>query len=309
MKAAIFGGSGFIGRALTAYWLTLGHEIIIVTRDKAGKKSRLSPPVASGSLTYATWAETEAEPALLEGVETFVNLAGATLNQRWSREGKRRILESRLKSTQAVGRVVGRLKRKPALIVQGSAVGIYGTSRTETFDEGSMTAAADADFLAEVTAAWEAAADQGFEFPGIRLVKLRTGVVLGNGGGAYPLMRLPFLLGAGGGIGSGQQWVPWIHLRDVVALIDFCVRQPSMSGPVNAVSPQPVTNVQFGRVVSRIHRRPYWLPLPGFALHAALGEMSMLLLEGQKVIPTAALEAGFVFAYPALEAAVQDLKK
>ncbi|MBM6994448.1 TIGR01777 family oxidoreductase [Paenibacillus sp. DXFW5] len=307
MKTVIFGGSGFIGRALAKFWLSQGHEVMIVTRGGTGGKRWLQEAAASDALlTSTTWLELERNPVLLEGVSTIVNLAGATLNQRWSKPTKQRILESRLESTRAVARAVERMKLKPEVVVQGSAVGIYGTSLSESFDESSSIPSPPPDFLAEVTTAWEETADR--EFRGIRVVKLRTGVVLGQGGGAYPLMRLPYQLGIGGSIGSGKQWVPWIHIQDMVRLIDYCATHPEVRGPVNAVSPHPVTNLDFGRTVCRVHRRPFWLPLPAAVLRAALGEMSLLLLEGQQVIPRALLEAGFTFTYPDLESAVADLK-
>ncbi|GJM75456.1 hypothetical protein HMSSN036_76720 [Paenibacillus macerans] len=175
------------------------------------------------------------------------------------------------------------LSQPPEVILQASAVGIYGTSLTREFDEFSPPARGGADFLSEVTSAWEAAADEGFS--GQRLVKLRIGVVLGNDGGAYPLMRLPYLLGAGGPIGSGRQWVPWIHLKDIVSLFDYALTHPDIRGPVNAVSPNPVTNEQFGRILCRVYRRPFWLPLPSAMLKTLLGERSMLLLDGQRRFP------------------------
>lgn len=308
MKTAIFGGSGFIGRALAEFWLSQGHEVLIVTRGGAGGPRWLREAAASKALlTSVTWAELESSPLRLEGTSTIVNLAGASLNQRWSKPTKRRILESRLESTRAVARAVERMNRKPEVVLQGSAVGIYGTSFTEEFAENSAVPFPPSDFLAEVTTAWEETADR--EFRSVRVVKLRTGVVLGLDGGAYPLMRLPYLLGIGGSIGSGKQWVPWIHLQDMVRLIDYCATHPEVHGPVNAVSPQPVTNLEFGRTVCRVHRRPFWLPLPATVLRTVLGEMSLLLLEGQKVVPHAALDAGFAFAFPDLESAVADLKK
>ncbi len=307
MKAVIFGGSGFIGRALAEYWLDLGHEVMVVTRRTAkGNRWLQEATYRNERLTSVTWAEVEQTPSLLDGASTIVNLAGATLNQRWSQQVKRRILESRLESTRVAARAVERMKRKPEVVVQGSAVGIYGPSFTEAFDESTAIPSPPPDFLAEVTAAWEETADR--EFRGVRLVKLRTGVVLGRDGGAYPLMRLPYLLGFGGSLGSGKQWVPWIHLRDMVRLMDYCATHPSIHGPVNAVSPQPVTNREFGRTVCRVHHRPFWLPLPAPVLRTGLGEMSLLLLEGQKVIPQAMLDAGFTFAFPDLESAVADLK-
>lgn len=304
MKCVIFGGTGFIGRALSSYWLKEGHEVLVVSRTKT-----TDAPEAMGRTsgpTFWTWDELRKDPSPLEGSHVFVNLAGATLSQRWTAKAKRSILESRLTTTREVARLSKLYTPGPEVIVQASAVGIYGTSYNREFTENDQREQGRSDFLSEVTEQWEAAAEEGFA--GRRLVKLRTGVVLGNNGGAFPLMRLPFLLGVGGKIGTGRQWVPWIHQHDQVRLIDFCVKHPLISGPVNAVSPYPVTNQQFGSSIGRVYRRPNWFPLPGPLLKLPLGEMSMLLLEGQKVLPTVALEAGFTFAYPGLDEALAALK-
>ncbi|MFD1175220.1 TIGR01777 family oxidoreductase [Paenibacillus puldeungensis] len=313
MKAAIFGGTGLIGQALTSFWLKQGHKVVVITRNPKGARlNEADFPSASNptdNLLYISWEELKEDTSLLEGVNVVVNLAGATLNQRWTAKGKRCILGSRIDTTNAAALVIQSLNHKPNVVVQASAVGIYGTSLTEQFDETTRIriTAENADFLTSVTTQWEDAAEQGFS--GIRLIKLRTGVVLSNDGGAYPLMRLPFLLGVGGKIGSGKQWVPWIHIQDLVSIIDFCISQPSLSGPVNAVSPHPVSNEEFGRMISRIYRRPFWFPLPSFLLKGALGEMSSLLLEGQKVLPSSVLKAGFAFSYPELEQAVRQLQQ
>ncbi|GGG18832.1 TIGR01777 family oxidoreductase [Paenibacillus aceti] len=304
MKYVILGGSGFIGSALTRFWLEQGHEVVIITRkSKLGDRALTD---VQKPLLYYTWHDIEQNPLLLRGAEGIVNLAGATINQRWTRKGKQAIIDSRLSTTQALGRWLSVLGNEgPKVIVQGSAVGIYGTSLTQEFTEHSSCV--HPDFLSEVTAAWEKTAQQSIQ-TATRLVLLRTGVVLGNQGGAYPLMRLPFLLGVGGRIGTGKQWVPWIHIGDLVSLIDFCIAHPEISGPVNAVSPNPMTNEQFGHTIGRVHHRPFWLPLPAFVLRAILGEMSLLLLEGQQVVPQAAISSGFKYTYPQLEEAVANLK-
>lgn len=218
-------------------------------------------------------------------------------------------MESRLNTTREVSRLAVLVTNGPEAIIQASAVGVYGTSLSDAFTEASNgnREHLKKDFLSEVTKQWEEIADEGF--PGFRLVKLRTGLVLGNHGGAYPLIRLPFLLGGGGKIGSGRQWMPWIQINDLVRLVDYCVNHTGISGPVNAVAPNPVTNKQFSTVLGKVYRRPVWLPLPSPLLRLLLGEMSMLLLEGQKAIPDAALQEGFRFSYPHLEEALRALKK
>lgn len=309
MKICITGGTGFIGGALASYWQQQGHDVTVITRRQPEQYGQgdTKPQAREGAAPFAflTWEQLAQPSSRGIEVDAVVNLAGTTLNQRWTGKAKDSIMQSRLQATDLTAKWVQSLDTKPEVVIQGSAVGIYGASFTDTFDESSRSEADD--FLANVTRRWEAAAENGFQ--GIRLVKLRTGVVLGNKGGAYPLMRLPILLGAGGKIGTGRQWVPWIHIQDIVELIDFCVKKSEIEGPINAVSPNPVTNDEFGRIVSRVHSRPYWLPLPAFALKTMLGEMSALLLEGQKVLPQTAMQHGFRFQYPELELAAADLKK
>ncbi|RUT28385.1 TIGR01777 family protein [Paenibacillus zeisoli] len=301
MRMAVCGGTGFIGSALVSYWLEKGHEIIIVTRKSpASDRNR-----AATNPTYITWEELKKSPETMEGLDALVNLAGSSLNQRWTEKGKKRILDSRLQSVQAIAALLGKLQNKPGVIVQGSAVGIYGTSLTEVFDENSPTL--KQDFLSEVTLKWEHEAES-LTNQAIRLVTLRTGVVLGNQGGAYPLMRLPYLLGIGGRVGTGQQWMSWIHLKDMVRLIDYSVMNPAVAGPINAVSPSPVTNEEFGRTTAKAINRPYWFPLPALLLKTLLGEQSTLLLDGQRVMPRKALELGFTFQFPTLMGALNDLK-
>lgn len=302
MRMAVCGGTGFIGSALVSYWLEEGHEVIIVTRKipTAGRESSSPAP------KYITWEEIERSLEIMEGLDALVNLAGSSLNQRWTEKGKMRILNSRLRSVQAVTALINKLQKKPGVIVQGSAVGIYGTSLSEEFDENSPTF--KQDFLSEVTLKWEHEAASMAD-PTVRMVTLRTGVVLGNQGGAYPLMRLPYLLGFGGRVGTGQQWMSWIHLKDIVRLIDYSVVNPAITGPINAVSPSPVSNDEFGRTVAKVINRPYWFPLPALLLKSILGEQSTLLLDGQRVMPHKALEQGFTYQFPTLLGALRDLKE
>lgn len=298
MKYIICGGTGFIGSKLRDYWLAAGNEVLIVGRKKP--ESRHSHQ----KLTYLTWDDLAADPSPAENSNALVNLAGSPLSQRWTAKGKLSIMRSRLETVESTAKLLRSLKHKPSVIIQASAVAIYGTSLTETFDETSS--AHVMDFPSEVVQAWEDAADEAFH--SIRLVKLRTGVVLGNESGALPQMRLPYLLGVGGKIGSGKQWLSWIHLHDIVRLIDFCVATPDISGPVNATAPNPLTNDQFGRILGKVYKRPHWIPLPSFVLKAAFGELSEILLKGQRVLPSKALAHGFTFDFPLLESALQDIK-
>ncbi|MBN2980060.1 MULTISPECIES: DUF1731 domain-containing protein [Cohnella] len=471
MRFLICGGTGFIGRALAEAMLDRGDEVWIVTR-------KLPAAPAAGFL-YVTWEELSKNPARWNGIDGIVNLAGETINQRWSEDSKRRILISRTQAAMHVADIVKRMPVPPKVVVNASAVAIYGhsysaTSRAkaayapvsddepspnppsrpepvaettnglaakaseavsmsaepypETGDEPLKAAfgaskapeseknlpsaeplpeeqpaqsvyangikgfsrvrpsridaneAADAwpglpssaekrkeaspaearehpgpaeghiesgapndasafapdalsaaeepaqpadfaqsfieelfdensppepaDYLGRVVVAWEEAADQ---IPVERLVKLRLGLVLGRKNGSFPLLRLPYRLFAGGRMGAGNQGMPWIHLNDVVSLILFCLDNPDIEGPVNAVAPDPVTNDDFGRILGEITRRPHWLPIPSTLLEAALGERAELVLAGQMAFPLKALEHGFEFAFPRLEDALRDL--
>ncbi|MBW4083439.1 TIGR01777 family oxidoreductase [Paenibacillus sp. S150] len=299
MKYVICGGSGFIGRELTEYWLQGGHQIIVV-----GRKQPESQTSAHPGLNFLTWDSLASNPELAEGADALVNLAGAPLSQRWSPNGKKAIMQSRLETVSAAAKLMNEIQEKPAVIIQSSAVAIYGTSLQDTYDETCPEQVID--FPSEVVKAWEAAADEAYS--NVRAVKLRTGVVLGNESGAFPKMKLPYMLGFGGKIGSGKQWLSWIELTDIVRLIDFCVQTPGIAGPVNATAPHPVTNEEFGKMISRVYHRPHWFPLPAFLLKAAVGELSEILLKGQRVLPSKALENGFTFTYPSLQQALEHLK-
>jgi len=298
LKYVICGGTGFIGKALTEHWLQAGHEIIIIGRKQP--EAAISHP----KLRYLTWNNLASDPGPAEGCDALVNLAGSSLSQRWSSSGKSSIRQSRLETVAAAAKLINNLKHKPSVVIQASAVAIYGTSLDDSFDESSP--ARVMDFPSEVVKNWEEAADRSYK--DVRLVKLRTGVVLGNRNGAFPKMRLPYLLGIGGQIGSGRQWVPWIHIADMVSLIEFCIANRELSGPVNATAPNPVTNDEFGRTIGQVYHRPHWLSLPAFVLKTALGELSEILLKGQRVLPAKALNYGFTFAYPELRNALQQLK-
>lgn len=298
MKYAICGGTGFIGSALTEYWIQAGHEVIIIGRKLP--QERMSHP----KLQYLTWNDLSSNPGYAEGCDALINLAGSSLSQRWTPDGKTSIRQSRLETVISAAQLLESLKHKPPVVIQSSAVAIYGTSLKNTFDESSPSHVMD--FPSSVVKDWEEAADHYYK--DIRLVKLRTGVVLGNKSGAFPKMKLPYLLGFGGKIGSGRQWVPWIHIADMVALIDFCITNPEISGPVNATAPQPVTNNDFGRTIGKVYHRPHWLPLPSLVLKTALGELSEILLKGQRVLPSKAVSYGFNFTYPTIQAALEQLK-
>ncbi|OPA76928.1 TIGR01777 family protein [Paenibacillus selenitireducens] len=297
MNIAICGGTGFVGTALTHFFVQQQDSVVIITR-KIPKDHQRHPQV-----TYVTWDQLHSDPQTLAGIDAIINLTGESINQRWTEAAKQRILESRLQAAARVANLVTALHPKPQVVINASGISIHGTSEVESFDETSPHH--PTDFLAEVVEQWEQAADA---IPVSRLVKLRVGLVLGNKGGAYPLMKLPYMLGGGGRVGNGRQWFSWIHIEDMVRLIDFCLRQEDVSGPVNATAPVPVRNDEFGRVLARVYHRPHWFPVPAVLLKGLFGELSILLLEGQQVLPNAALNHGFTFRYPTLESALQNLR-
>jgi uncharacterized protein (TIGR01777 family) len=293
MKVVIAGGTGFIGQQLTVALKMAGHQVVLLSRQE-------QPGIAVPTVTWQTLA---AQPNVLGAVDAIVNLAGETINQRWTPQAKQRILGSRVKATRAIADWVAAMDAKPSVVVNGSAIGFYGNSQTATFTETSLPEQPD-NFLAQTGALWEAEADR---ISGIRVVKLRTGVVLGLAGGALAKMVLPYRMFAGGPIGTGRQWLSWIHIHDLVRLILFAIETPTVSGPLNGTAPTPVTNDTFGRNVGHVLRRPHWLPVPAFAFKLLFGEMASLLLEGQRVLPEKALQAGFQFDFPTAEAALREL--
>lgn len=299
MKTAVTGGSGLIGSRLVQRLIQKGERVIVISRTCGDRWRRLE---SGGKITCIAWDQLESRAEELEGLTAIVHLAGETINQRWNEQAKQEILRSRIESTVQLSDIVKRLQRKPETIISGSAVGIYGMDGSREFDE--YCSVQGDDFLAQVVRLWEAAADQ---FDDVRVVKLRTGVVLDRHGGALPKMMLPYKLGVGGPIGSGRQWLSWIHIEDIVNVIEFCMHNRQLNGPVNAVSPQPVTNDEFGRMLGMVLKRPHYLPLPAFVMKLVFGEMSSLLTEGQKAVPKRLMEHGFQFQFDSLKSALYDL--
>ncbi|WP_438448347.1 TIGR01777 family oxidoreductase [Gorillibacterium sp. sgz5001074] len=293
MKIAITGGTGFIGRHLARELLNRGHRVAVVSRSA-------SKQVEGTELL--TWAQLEENPDAGGGWQAIVNLAGETINQRWTDAAKRRILDSRVEAAERVARWVEKMKTKPDVVVNGSGMNIYGTSESAVFDE--RDSGAPSDFLSSVVEKWEQAADQ---IQGVRLVKIRVGLVLSGDGGALPPMALPYKLGIGGRVGSGKQWISWIHIRDMVNLLIFAIENDRVSGPVNATAPNPVTNDEMGRILAKVLHRPHWLPVPSMAMRLIFGELSDLLLKGQHVVPRKLLELGFRFEYPELDEALHEI--
>jgi uncharacterized protein (TIGR01777 family) len=293
MKIAVTGGSGFIGKRLIVHLQQQGHEVINISR---------SPRAIVEHVRTVTWDQLKTDSNAFAGLDAIVNLAGESINQRWTAAAKERIVGSRLKAAEQVAQLIERMEVKPKVVVNASGMSVYGTSETETFDERSPHR--PVDFLSRVVEQWEGAADQ---IQGTRIVKVRVGLVLDGKEGAFPKMALPYKLGVGGPIGSGKQWLSWIHIDDMVRLIDFCIQNEAIIGPINATAPNPVTNREFGLSLAKAMRRPNLFPLPAFILKMVFGELSTLLLEGQKVLPRALLEHGFTFKYSFVDKALTDI--
>ncbi|MFS8815726.1 TIGR01777 family oxidoreductase [Synechococcus sp. R60.4] len=302
MRIAITGGSGFIGRRLVARLLERGDEVLVLSRRPEQARRVLGASPNLKLLEYDPY-QPQAWASALEGYEAIVNLAGEPLaSSRWTEAKKREIRRSRVETTQALVQALASLGQKPQVMISSSAVGYYGPR-----PEGEPLTEADPPgqgFLAEVCQAWEAAARPAEEL-GIRLAILRTGIVLGPDGGALGQMLAPFQFFLGGPIGSGKQWVSWIHRDDWVSLVCFLLQQGS--GVFNATAPNPVQMEEFCRTLGQVLARPSWLPVPAPALELLLGEAAQVVLTGQKVIPQAALQLGFPFQYPHLKEALRQL--
>ncbi|MBP9145210.1 MAG: TIGR01777 family oxidoreductase [Thermoanaerobaculia bacterium] len=302
-RILIAGGTGLIGRALAARLAASGREVVLLSRSASAKAGeRELPPgcrlAAWDGRTAKGWGE------LASGAEAIVNLAGESIaGGRWSAGRKARIVDSRLQSTAAVVEAIAQAKRPPRVLLQGSAVGFYGDRADELLPE---EADAGGGFLGETARAWEAASAPAESF-GVRRVLARTGVVLAREGGAFPKMALPFRLGAGAILGSGKQWMPWIHLADEIAALEFLIGNEAAHGAVNLAAPAPETQAAFSRQLARALHRPLLVRAPAWTMRAALGEMADLVLASQRVVPQRLLDLGFRFRYPALAAALGDL--
>jgi hypothetical protein len=273
MNIAITGASGFIGRHLLKSLAQARHSPHALTRH--------APPVES---------------------DVVIHLAGEPVAQRWTPAARQRILESRVAGTRNLVQALARLPRKPEALICASAIGYYGSRGDEILTESS---APGSGFLPEVCVAWEREA-QAAEAFGIRVVRVRTGIVLDAHGGALARMLPPFRMGVGGRLGSGRQWMSWIHLEDLVGLFQFAV-ESQVRGPLNAVAPNPVTNLDFTRELAHALRRPALFPVPELALRLLFGEMADVLLASQRIAPGAAGAAGFPFRFPQLPPALADL--
>ncbi|HYW42979.1 MAG TPA: TIGR01777 family oxidoreductase [Bryobacteraceae bacterium] len=298
MKITISGASGLIGRRLMKALMNDKHSIHVLSRH-AG--TNLPPGVR-----ISVWDPPKGEPPAdsLREADAIIHLAGEPVAQRWTAHAKQSIRDSRVAGTRNLVQALAKLAQRPPMLVCASAVGYYGSRGDETLSESS---APGSGYLAEVCQAWEKEA-QAAESLGMRVVQVRTGLVLDARGGALQRMLPPFRMGVGGKLGDGRQWMPWIHVQDLVSLYRFAIDQP-LKGPMNGVSPYPVVNADFTKALAGALKRPAFLPMPGFALHLLFGEMSGILLASQRVLPKAAEAAGFRFQFPQLPAALADALK
>jgi len=297
MNITVTGASGFIGNHLIHELLDAGHSI-----HALGRKRNASLPQA---VRFSEWRSAESEPPseALATADAIVYLAGESVAQRWTPDVKQRIRGSRVDGTQNLVNALAKQSRRPRVLVCASAIGYYGSRGDEVLTE---TSAPGSDFLAQVVIDWEQAARQA-EALGIRVVPLRFGVVLGKGGGALAKMLPPFRLGLGGRLASGQQWMSWIHVDDVIAMIRFSLDNSAARGPMNATSPHPVRNAEFTEQLAAALHRPAIFPVPKFALKTLVGEMAEVILASQRVLPEAAQSAGFQFQHPELRPALVRL--
>jgi uncharacterized protein len=305
MKIAITGATGLVGSCLVAQLNQKGHQILVFTRNPS-KAQKVFPASGFANLEVVQYMPQKSGEwqQKISGCDAVINLAGEPIAERWSPQQKQAIMESRQLGTRKLVEAIAMAEQKPQVLVSGSAIGYYGTSETSTFDE---TSNAGSDFLAQVCQNWEAEAQKVKE-QGVRLVILRIGIVLANGG-ALGKMIGPFKMFAGGPIGSGQQWFSWIHRDDLVNLICQAVEQPEMSGVYNATAPNPVRMGKLCQVLGEVLNRPSWLPVPDFVLELLLGDGAIVVLEGQQVLPKQTQEIGFNYQYPELKPALADIVK
>lgn len=295
MKVAVTGSTGLIGSALVEALQARGDTVTrLVRRSPATGEARWDPEGA------------QIETAALEGQDAVVHLAGVGIgDHRWTEEHKRAVLESRVKGTTLLATTVAGLAAKPKVLVSGSAIGYYGLRGDEVLTEDSEPGTG---FLTDVCLPWEAATKPA-EDAGVRVVHTRTGIVLSPNGGALKQMLLPFKLGLGGRIGSGQQWWSWVSIDDEVGAILYALGNDTVSGAANLTAPNPVTNEQFTRTLNRVLRRPTLLPTPTFALRAMFGSEAVdeMFLGGQRVVPAKLEASGYAFGHPDLEGALRYL--
>jgi hypothetical protein len=300
-RIVVTGATGTIGTAVCTALAARGDHPVALSRSVASAERRL------GGIETHGWADPTGAPApaaALSGADAVIHLLGEPIAQRWTAAAKQRIRDSRVLSTRNLVATLETLggDQRPSVLVSQSATGFYGPRETEIVDESSS---GGDDFLAGVVEEWEREAQAAES--SLRVVRTRTGVVLSSSGGALAQMLPFFRAGVGGPVAGGGQYMPWIHLDDVVAAILFCVDNDAIAGAVNVVAPEPVTNRELSRALGRALHRPAVLPVPGFALHVLYGEMAIIVTTGQRVIPKALVDSGFAFSHPEIDVALTDV--
>ena len=291
------GGSGFIGQQLVPTLLSAGHTITVFTRNPKKTSAIFQQQVTTTDNLEGLSAD--------DHFDAVINLAGEGIgDRRWTDAVKQQLRDSRLLTTASLVEYFKRANQNPAVFISGSAIGVYGLHGDEKLDE---QASGDDSFSSRLCRDWEAQAAEA-EALGIRCCYLRTGVVLGKNGGALSKMLPPFKIALGGPMGSGQQWMSWVHMDDLVNAIVYALETPSINGPINGTAPNPVTNKAFSKALGSALNRPAVIPMPAFVLKLMMGEMAEeLLLSGQRVVPAKLTRSGFEFKYPQLDDALRDI--
>ncbi len=300
----ITGATGFIGQALCRYFIGSGYDVAVLTRNADKARSLFGSQTIAAEWDGRTsqgWVELASRSAAI------INLAGENIGAgRWTKEKKKRILESRLNAGKAVAEAVKRSSPEPGVVIQASAAGFYGPRQDEELDE---TSPAGEGYLAGLVRQWEEST-RAVEDLGVRRVIIRSGLVLGREDGILPRLMTPFRFFVGGPLGRGKQWLSWIHLQDEIRAIQFLVERHDLRGVFNLTSPGSVRNKEFCRALGQAMKRPWWFPVPAFVLRLFFGKMAdETLLSGQRVIPRALLEAGFAFSFPDLKTALGNILK
>jgi hypothetical protein len=307
MRIVIAGGTGFLGAPLAEMYAEEGHDVRVLTRSLMSGDTRHDPGTGVPGITRVGWKPDGTSgpwASVVDGADVVVNISGESLGEkRWSAGTKAKFRDSRLLATRSMGAAVAAARTPPPVWINGSAVGYYGPRDSQPVTESDPPGV---DFLAQLCADWEKEA-RSKERPGTRVVVVRTGIVLDRSGGALAAMMTPFRFFVGGRMGSGRQYVSWIHRLDWIEIVRWIAQTPSVSGPVNATAPHPVTNRHLARALGHAMRRPSLVPVPGFALKIAVGEFANSLLTGQRVLPARAQKEGYHFRYPEIEMAFRGI--
>jgi len=304
MKLVIAGGTGFLGNALAWTWAEEGHDVRVLTRSLQPGQTRHEPGTGSPGISRVGWTADGAAAPEVDGADAVINLAGESIaGKRWSPARTQALRDSRIVPTHALVAAIGAAAAPPPVFISASGAGYYGDRGNERLAE---SAEPGEDFLAHLCVEWEGEAQKGAR-PGTRVVLLRTGIVLEKAGGALPELARPFRFFAGGHIGSGRQFMPWVHRHDWIEMVRWIVDTPAVSGPVNVTAPHPVTNAEFARALGHALHRPALMPVPRAVLKIVAGEIADALLASQCALPCVALDKGYHFRYPEIEIALRGI--